>query len=279
LPLPKPGFYLVEAESRKLGNSLLGENKPMFVRTGALVTNLSAHLHYSDAEALIWVTTLNQAKPVAGADVRVRDCKGKPLLQGKTDAQGVAHLIGALPQQQYNCPLFAFAEKGDDLTFVRSDWTRGIETWRFHMKNGKHQANCWGNSVLARNLLRPGETLHMKHYLRQVTAQGLGYPAADTLPTSVDIIHQGSGERQKRARHLGQTRQRGNRMEAPRRLEARPLSSSAWALRPIRDFPRGRFRLPVLKSEVLLAERPKHRTGIGAHRPALELSVRRCSGQ
>lgn len=256
LPLPKPGFYLVEAESRKLGNSLLGANKPMFVRTGALVTNLSAHLHYSDAEALIWVTTLDRAKPVADAEVRVRDCKGKLLLQGATDAQGVAHLRGALPQQQYNCPLFAFAEKGDDLTFVRSDWTRGIETWRFHIEEWQAPSKLLGHSVLARNLLRPGETLHMKHYLRQATAQGLSYPAADTLPASVDIIHQGSGERQSVPVTWDKRGSAATVWKLPAGLKHGHYQVQLGRYGQSASFRVEDFRLPVLKSEVLLPKGP-----------------------
>lgn len=44
IPLKNPGFYVVEIESDVLGASLLEKNKPMYVPTTALVTNLLAHL-------------------------------------------------------------------------------------------------------------------------------------------------------------------------------------------------------------------------------------------
>lgn len=256
VPLPETGFYVAEAESRKLGQSLLGKNLPMYVRTAALVTNLAAHLHYSDSEALVWVTTLDRARPVARAQVRLRDCRGKLLLEGKTDAQGVARLSGALPQQDYQCPLFAFAQRDGDLTFVRSDWTRGIEMWRFHIEEWQPPSKLLGHTVLARNLLRPGETVHMKHYARQVKPLGLDYPARDQLPTVVDIIHSGSNER----------------YSVPLTWDARGNAETVWKLpagakRGEYQIQLGRFgtggrfrvedfRLPVYKAEVALPGAP-----------------------
>lgn len=43
LLLEAPGYYILEAESRRLGQALLGGDAPMFVRAAALVSNLSVH--------------------------------------------------------------------------------------------------------------------------------------------------------------------------------------------------------------------------------------------
>jgi len=42
LPLERPGFYVVEAESQRLGKALLDDNRPMYVRSSALVQSRSA---------------------------------------------------------------------------------------------------------------------------------------------------------------------------------------------------------------------------------------------
>lgn len=257
LPLPEPGFYLVEAESRKLGRSLLGENKPMYVRTGALVTNLAAHFHYSAEQAMIWVTSLSRGEAVAGAQVSLRDCKGVLLGSGKTDARGVAIINKALPQDRaWGCPLFAFARKHDELTFTRSDWTRGIESWRFRILEREESRQRIGHTVLARNLLRPDETVHMKHYAREARAEGLVYPLSGNLPHAADIVHEGGKDR----------------YSVPLTWDSRGNAETQWKLPAgakrglytveLGTFGRSAtfrvadFRLPVLKAEVSIANAP-----------------------
>jgi hypothetical protein len=46
IPLTKPGFYVVELASPRLGNALLGRNAPRYVAAGALVTNMSVHFKW-----------------------------------------------------------------------------------------------------------------------------------------------------------------------------------------------------------------------------------------
>ena len=90
IPLPEPGYHVVEIESLRLGQSLLDKRAPMFVRTGVLVTNLGVHFKHGRENSVVWVTTLDRGRPVAGADVVVNDCNGLPLWNGKTDAKGLA---------------------------------------------------------------------------------------------------------------------------------------------------------------------------------------------
>ena len=69
IPLPEPGYHVVEIESLRLGQSLLDKRAPMFVRTGVLVTNLGVHFKLGRENSVVWVTTLDRGKPVEGADV------------------------------------------------------------------------------------------------------------------------------------------------------------------------------------------------------------------
>ena len=46
IPLKEPGFYIVELASPRLGRALHGEDKPYFVSTSVLVTNLAVHLKH-----------------------------------------------------------------------------------------------------------------------------------------------------------------------------------------------------------------------------------------
>lgn len=196
IPLVEPGFYVVEAESKRLGNALLGQNVPMFVRTTALVTNLGVHFKWGAASSLVWVTRLDLGTPVAAAQVAVRDCKGREFARATTDRQGMALIPRGLPDPRntrWDCPLMVSARAGDDLAFALSDWDEGIETWRFGLPELWDTDKRLAHSVLDRVLLRPGDTVHMKHFLRDRQAFGLSY--SSKLPRTLMIEHGGSGQR------------------------------------------------------------------------------------
>ncbi len=197
LPLEQPGFYVVEAESRRLGESQLGDGQPMYVRASALVTNLGVHFKWGADSSLAWVTSLDAGKPVAGARVAARDCHGKLLAQSVTDRNGMAFLPRGLPDPRtgydYNCPLYVSARQGDDLSFARSDWDEGIETWRFGLPEEWNSDDRIAHTVLDRVLFRPGDTVHMDHLLRDKRAGGLAY--ARNPPRTLMIEHSDSRQR------------------------------------------------------------------------------------
>jgi uncharacterized protein YfaS (alpha-2-macroglobulin family) len=186
IPLRKPGFYVVELASPRLGAGLSGGvRKPAtaYVSAAALVTNMVAHFKHGASSSLVWVTSLDKGQPVAQAQVSVRACDGKLLWQGVTDQNGVASIAQELPEPR--CPrssgYFISAHSGSDMTFTLSEWTRGIESWRFNVPTSDGSAdNVIASTVFDRTLLRAGETLHMKHFLRRHVAQGF------TLVTASD---------------------------------------------------------------------------------------------
>ncbi|MFB3903509.1 MAG: alpha-2-macroglobulin [Acidobacteriota bacterium] len=205
IPLPDPGFYLVELRSEILGAALLGKAAPMFVSTTALVTNLSVHFKWGLESSLVWVTSLDQAQPVNGAFVQVCDCNGKPLWRGKTDAQGLARITG-LPAQveapecqsptwsEYNRGLMVVARSGPDMAFVHSSWDSGIEPWRFNISAEYDSSLVTAHTIIDRSLLRAGETLHMKHVLRRRATSGFAQVPDDQKPATVIIRHGGTDQ-------------------------------------------------------------------------------------
>jgi uncharacterized protein YfaS (alpha-2-macroglobulin family) len=203
VPLPDPGFHVLEIESRKLGRALLDRDANLYVRTAALVTNLAVHYKRSAENALVWVTRLDRGKPVAGADVRISDCRGQPLWRGTTDAQGIARVPGPLAAPAEDCGddrpgHFVSARARDaqgrqDLSFAWSGWSQGIEPWRFDVPvlytNDDRVA---AHTVFDRVLVRAGETVSMKHFVRATTSSGLARPPDAILPTQMKIVHTGS---------------------------------------------------------------------------------------
>jgi alpha-2-macroglobulin len=218
IPLREPGFYVVELESPRLGAALNPKGRPAWVRSSALVTNMAAHFKLGAQSSLVWVTSLDKGRPVPGARVEVRDCAARLLWSGTSDAQGIARIRKELPASR--CKgldgYFVSARSGADFTFTLSDWHEGIENWRFNLPTGsRFEDSRIAATVFDRTLLRAGETVHMKHFLRRHTGAGFALvKAGDKPPVSnqdwraqelgVDktarpvrgfIVHQGSGEK------------------------------------------------------------------------------------
>ncbi len=218
IPLPQPGYHVVEIESPRLGQALLDRAAPMYVRTGVLVTNLSVHFKWAPVNSGAWVTTLDKGKPVPGAMVQVSDCQGQKVWSGQTDAQGFARIDEQLTSPgllrcgegdggrwsgQSGLPngYFVSARKTDaqgraDMAFVWSTWQEGIEAWRFNL-------NSWGggdvsrelfHTVMDRTLLRAGQTVSMKTHARRELLTGLAMVDAAALPPTLHIEHEGSGD-------------------------------------------------------------------------------------
>lgn len=194
IPLGKPGFYVVEIASTQLGSALLKHPRPMYVRSQALVTDLAVHLKKGRDNSLVWVTSLSTGLPVAKAAVQIFGCDGAALQRGVTDKQGVA-LFEVKLEQSGKCDsesvYFATAKLGEDFSFVRSDWTNGIEPWRFNVDSWSTIQSPTIHTILDRTLLRAGETVSMKHIARIPHVHGFSYPQAADLPKTVTLSLEG----------------------------------------------------------------------------------------
>ncbi|HEY2933555.1 MAG TPA: MG2 domain-containing protein [Acidobacteriota bacterium] len=222
IPLKEPGFYVVELESKLLGAALLGVPEPMFVSTTALVTNLSVHFKWGIESSLVWVTTLDQARPFKDAVIHVRDCSGKMLWKGVTDAGGVARIDRLPPPEQVpDCKQYGLAgglmitaQSGSDLSFVHSTWSEGIEPWRFQLSTEYNLARPTAHTIFDRTLLRAGETVHMKHILRRHVMQGFDQMPDSERPRTLLIEHSGSGQN----------------YELPLKWDAAGVAESDWSI-------------------------------------------------
>jgi len=203
IPLGKPGFYVVELQSRILGNALLGRDETRYVATSALVTNLAVHFKWGREASRVWVTQLDTGEPVADADVAITMyCQGSEVWHGRTDKDGIASIERSLgdPRSNERCsnyspdPLFITAKKGDDFSFMQSGWNQGIAPSAFSLPTGSKWNTTTYHTVLDRSLFRAGETVSMKHFLRKHTMPGIAM--ADGVPDTrtIRITHEGSGE-------------------------------------------------------------------------------------
>lgn len=200
IPLKKPGFHVVEMKSDVLGNSLLETNQPFYVRTAALVTNLSLHFKWGKESSLVWVTKLNDAKPVPNADIQIFNCKNEKIFVGKTGPSGTL-IVKGIPTRNkvpycswrsYENGLFLTAAFEDDFTFTHTRWQNGIENWRFNLPGDYGSSNVVFHPVLDRTLFRAGETVSMKIVSRAKRGSGFEIPGRNEYPSFVKIIHSGS---------------------------------------------------------------------------------------
>ncbi|MBY0520998.1 MAG: alpha-2-macroglobulin, partial [Sphingomonas sp.] len=200
IPLAKPGFYVVELASPRLGAALLGRNAPRYVASAALVTNMAVHFKWGREKSLAWVTSLDTAKPVGNAEVRITDsCTGKTLGSGKTDASGVFVTKGLPEPQTYGgCdpdgsgphPLMISARAGGDFSFTLTDWGEGIRPYDFDLPYGYEARGDIFHTVFDRALVRQGETIHMKHIVRAPV--GEGFARTPAFAGTLRLSHRGS---------------------------------------------------------------------------------------
>ncbi|MGE0632613.1 MAG: MG2 domain-containing protein, partial [Pseudobdellovibrionaceae bacterium] len=213
IPFSKPGFYVVEMESKKIGETLGGidggKNRT-FIRSAALVTKMAVHAKRSHDQALVWVTDLQSTAPVADAQVIAFSCDGKTIASGKTDSKGLVTLTGKFEENlakscnelfegysSYGQGVYFVAAKGDDRSFTHSSWDQGIENWRFQLGyyDGQDSVNVIAHTVLDRSLFKPREKVHMRHVVRVGTQKGFELLKDSDLPKAIKLVHS-SGEQE-----------------------------------------------------------------------------------
>lgn len=266
IPLKKPGFYVVELASPRLGKALLNENIPRYVATSALVTNLSVHFKWGRESSLVWVTQLDSAQPVADAEIRITNfCTGQEYWHGRTGPDGTATIQGAqtLPavDSSTDCyesssdqhPLMISARTPEDMSFVVSGWNKGINPYDFRLEVGSASQSEVAHAVLDRTLFRAGETASMKFYLRRRSSEGFAaYSGA--VPDKAKIRHVGSGETFEVSLAFDQTGIAEARFEIPKEAKLGVYEVSLYHeddyIADTSSFRVEQFRIPTMKATV-----------------------------
>ena len=210
LPLTGKGFHVVELASPALGRALLGRNVPRYVSSGALVTDMAVHFKWGRESSLVWVTALATAAPVGGAAIRITDsCTGQLLASGKTSANGVLMVnqpmlkpeLGGGCEDSQSHPLMVSARSSGDMSFTLSSWDKGISPYDFDLGFGVDDSNDLIHTLFDRTLVRAGDTVHFKHFLRHPV--GSGFEFAQGFTGKLIFAHMGSDTKFEQALTIG----------------------------------------------------------------------------
>lgn len=191
MPLDGPGLHIVRADSAIYGKFLdtrllapgeVRDESPRQRYTVVQATNLNPVVSFSDlGSSLVWITSLDTARPVGGADVALYSCTRELLWRGKTNEHGLAYPGGVL-QRLASCSYgsgksdpWLVVRSGGDLTLmeVSSGW-RGYGS-------GSGSKSLRLHTVLDRMLFKAGETLSLQLVLRGLESHGFSIPDATHL--------------------------------------------------------------------------------------------------
>jgi uncharacterized protein YfaS (alpha-2-macroglobulin family) len=157
------------------------------------VTNLGITVKDSPQNTLVFVTRLDDGKPVAGAKVSIINRDNSLHWSGATGNDGVASGPGVPHEErryrgegddlEWERPNFlVLAEKDGDLAYVANNWNEGIEPWDFGVPFNRDEAEPMlrGTVFSDRGVYRLGEEVHFKAILRQNTPAGVRLLRAGT---------------------------------------------------------------------------------------------------
>jgi uncharacterized protein YfaS (alpha-2-macroglobulin family) len=142
------------------------------------VTNLGISVKDSPQGTLVMVTRLDDAAPVEGARVSIRDLQNAVVWSGVTDAQGLAMAPDTRlrdPERSWEFRFLVTAEKDGDVAYVGSDWGDGVEPWAFGLRLdlGESSALLRGAVFADRGVYKLGEEVHLKAILRSDAGRGI----------------------------------------------------------------------------------------------------------
>ena len=212
------GVYLAELSSDEvIPDPQRGWLTPRRNRVLANVTDLGVLLEVGTSSGLVWVTSIASAAPLAGARVTVFTPAGKQVWSDTTGDDGLVKIpssallkhqkpVGESPEAQEDWDnyrsqrLIAIVERGGDLAIVDGNWSNGIQTWNFGVREDRSggASKIRGFIQSDRGLYRPGEVVHFKGIAREVaqgraprvpSGPGRGQVAVEITDSRGQVVH------------------------------------------------------------------------------------------
>jgi uncharacterized protein YfaS (alpha-2-macroglobulin family) len=156
-------------------DTFLEEKWSRYPKAMLQVTELGLSAKFSPENNVVWVTDLRSGHPVPEAAIEIRDDANKVLWRGQTDENGWVETpgwkaLGIKSKNQWSQPQqWIFATKGDDFTFISSEWETGVSPYHFDIPFdwNPQPVQIQGYIFTERGLYRAGETVHIKGIIRE----------------------------------------------------------------------------------------------------------------
>jgi uncharacterized protein YfaS (alpha-2-macroglobulin family) len=206
--------WVAVKDGERLPKTELYGDTPTIRASLVQVTNLGVSVKDSPLNTLILVTRLDNAMPVAGAKVSIRNTANAVVWSGTTDDKGIAVAPNTAelrkpektettenaqkPSEEEDAAVdswdalstlhfIAVAEKDGDVAYTANNWHDGIEPWEFGLSFdlAEAQALLRGTIFADRGVYKLGEEVHLKAVLRSDTATGMQLLPAGTNVTIV----------------------------------------------------------------------------------------------
>ena len=160
-PLPAGLYYLIVTAPE------FPKPQPWEIQRQTIIVSVAnVTLKTARGQGLAWVTGWHDGLPKAGVPVRFLNAQGRTSGSGVTDADGV--YLGALTEQEPWRPYFAFvgSEDGDDFGVAISNWTNGINPWKYDIPQSGYAPAITVYLYTDRAIYRPGQTVYFKGIIR-----------------------------------------------------------------------------------------------------------------
>jgi uncharacterized protein YfaS (alpha-2-macroglobulin family) len=159
------GFYFLGLDSPEVRN-----NNPFDDFRLLIVADANLTFKTSTTDGLLWLTDLENGRPVAGAALKIYDDHNAVLAEGKTDADGMFHTTLPEPPEGYG-QRFAISEDENAFGFASSGWGSGVNVWDYGIWSDYYAPT---NRPVAyvyteRPIYRPGQPVYFKGIVRRIT--------------------------------------------------------------------------------------------------------------
>ena len=185
----RTGLVWAAVQERKTIPDSLTDSDIALKSTLVQVTNLGISVKDSALNTLIFVTRLDNGKPVEGANVQIRTLDNKVFWRGTTGRDGIAMASNTpLRDTYWKFEFIVVAEKDGDVAYVGSNWSEGIAPWNFghSYEPESSRALLRGSVFTDRGVYRLGEEIHVKAVLRRDRPEGVElFPAGSEIEIKV----------------------------------------------------------------------------------------------
>ena len=170
-----PGLYFMRLDL---------PNNYGYVNTVILaISHYHTTLKLSPTDAFVWAVDLNTNTPAANLPVTVYDELGQVLASGTTDTSGIFQSPISSYPAPYDSSFAMLGTQGDDnFGFALSNWNEGISPWDFDVPANYYPLSIQAYVYTDRPIYRPGDTVHFRLVVRQVSNGRYFLPDISSYP-------------------------------------------------------------------------------------------------